>query len=232
MVPWQTPPQVNDLRGSRERAGHPARRRPGSWCPVSTPYSGWWKLSTRCGRTSRRNAHHRLVSGSDAGPGPGLVVAVLADPVVRVVAVQVDAVGVLAGAGGDRRRGCTTGPPTGRRPGPGSRHAATSGSARGRLVAVHGRDQHDLGAARLAEVLGPDRAAAHRVADHPRGEDGRRAARATVGGRGRRGDGVGRPGRHAGREGDERWPGRGWGRASRERASGGPFRRRRTGSPR
>ena len=69
MVPWHRPPQSSVVVGSRSaRASRRAKRE--SLVSVSTPLSGWWKLSTRRGRTCRRNPITARVSGSLAGRGP------------------------------------------------------------------------------------------------------------------------------------------------------------------
>ena len=97
MVPWHSPPQSSEVRGSRS-ARASRRAKPASLVSVSTPLSGWWKLITRRGSISFRNAITARVSGSLAGTRTGLVVAVEVGPVVGEVAVEVDAAGVAAGA--------------------------------------------------------------------------------------------------------------------------------------
>ncbi len=69
IVPWQAPPQVNDLRG-RLSARATRRENRLSLVTVSTPYSGWWKLMIHLGLMSLRNRMTARVSGSDAGRGP------------------------------------------------------------------------------------------------------------------------------------------------------------------
>ncbi len=69
MVPWHSPPQSRVLRGSRS-ARATRRAKPASLVSVSTPTSGWWKLSTRRGSISRRNLIIARVSGSLPGRGP------------------------------------------------------------------------------------------------------------------------------------------------------------------
>ena len=69
MVPWHSPPQSRDVRGSRSARAR-RRAKPGSFVSVSTPCSGWWKLITRRGSTSSRKVITARVSGSLAGRGP------------------------------------------------------------------------------------------------------------------------------------------------------------------
>ncbi len=77
------------------------RAKPGILVSVSTPLSGWWKLRIRLRLDlCRRNAHHRPGLGLGGRSRAGLVAAVEVGPAVGEVAVEVDAVGVLAGAGG------------------------------------------------------------------------------------------------------------------------------------
>ena len=69
MVPWQTPPQVKALRG-RFSSSASRRAKPGRLVSVSTPCSGWWKLTSHFGLMSRRNRITARVSGSDAAREP------------------------------------------------------------------------------------------------------------------------------------------------------------------
>ena len=69
MVPWQTPPHVNALRG-RFSLSATRRENFSSLVSVSTPYNGWWKLRIQRGRIFFRNFITARVSGSDAARGP------------------------------------------------------------------------------------------------------------------------------------------------------------------
>ncbi|CAB4711863.1 unannotated protein [freshwater metagenome] len=68
-MPWQVLPHAKLLRG-RSSASATRRAKAGLFVCVSTPCSGWWKLSSQRGRTVRRKAIIACVSGSDAGFGP------------------------------------------------------------------------------------------------------------------------------------------------------------------
>ena len=61
---------VEGLRGRSQRPGHAGGRTRGFLVSVSTPCSGWWKLSMRRGLTSLQEPHHRPGLGLGAGRGP------------------------------------------------------------------------------------------------------------------------------------------------------------------
>ena len=184
MVPWQTPPQSNALRG---RFSLRATRRANRWflVSVSTPCSGWWKLRIRCGLIVAQEPHHRPGLRLRRRPRAGLVAAVEVGPAVGEVAVEVDAVGVLAGAAGEPVGVVGRDHPqvdAADRPAVAQRQQDLPGVP---LVAVHGRDQQHLrrlpGSPSRKAVIG---AAAHRAGRSTR------LSTTAPGGRSARGRGV------------------------------------------
>ena len=120
--------------------------------------------------------HQGLRLGLGAGGRAGLVVPVEVAPVVRVVAVQVHAVRVLAGVPGQ-----AVGVHDRDQPQVDALDRAAVADRRedpagARLVAVHGRHRDDLvRRLRVAHAVGHDRPPGDAVADHLRLDDGRPA---------------------------------------------------------
>ena len=184
---------VEGGRRQAEQPGHPAREPR----PLDRDVDAVQRLVERqhvVRPDPRQELHHRPRLRLGGGLRAGVVRAGQRRPVVRVVAVEVDAVGVAAGpvrqAVGVVRR---------HHPQVDAVHrlaVAQRAQDRGRrrLVAVHPGDQHDLRLLRLTQVPGHDRAALDGLPDDDRGV--RRLDRLRLG-RGRL-----RTREHGGREGD------------------------------
>ena len=171
MVPWHTPPQANRLSGRWRCAGQPTRETR----PLGVAVHAVQRLMEADDPVRAHVAqelHHRLRLPLRGRFRARLVVTVEVLPSVGVVPVEVDSTAVLAGVTGQPVRvvrrdhpqvEATDGLAVAQRP------EDLSGS---RLVAVHARDDDGFGLARLAKVVGADRATARRSAEHPPADHG------------------------------------------------------------
>ena len=182
MVPWHTPPQANRLRG-RWRFAASRRAKLGHLGVAVHAVQRLMEADDPVRAHVAQEPHHRLRLPLRGRFRARLVVTVEVPPSVGVVPVEVDSTAVLAGVAGQPVRVVRRDHP---------QVEATDGLAvpqrpedlsRSRLVAVHARDDDGFGLARLAQVVGADRATPRRSAEHPPADHGvaRSALRAPPG---------------------------------------------------